>query len=162
MRNFIFLILTLIIVGCGRNIHSERYVIHCTERDFVQKVDSLKSVHPDLRQTTYGHDESCEDSDRIMMPFKSMGRKDILDYEFVFNIPSENRSFCCLIPSYDSLSQDKEFYLEFITVSDKNHSVYYGINTKELSKEDNSRYKRILENCILEKLNVEWERSSNF
>lgn len=81
---------------------------------------------------------------------------------FSIYIPSTEKIFrCCIIP-YDSLSEDSSFVLQFRFVSDTNYSNIYYINTKDLSYIENKKYKKILEQKVLNELDVEWENEGGF
>ena len=158
MRYVVPLISLLIFAGCGSYFYAELYTIHCSEIDFVHKVDSLKSAHPEYKWTVRAPDGTHIDSDGPSTPFSSIGDKELLHYDFVFYIPSENKLFQCHIVPYDSLSSNDEFTLRFASVSDTNYSEGYCLNSGELTREENARYKHLFEELILDKLNVRWEK----
>lgn len=151
------MMIVLMLVGCGSYFYAEQYTVHCSQRDFVRKVDSLKYVHPEFRWTNSKPNGTFEDSDGISTPFESIGNKEILEYNFVFYIPSENKLFLCHIVSYDSLNSNDEFTLLFASVADTNYSENYYLNTKISTKEEDAKYKHLFEELILDKINVYWE-----
>ena len=154
----IFVFSIIIFAGCGSYYYAELYTIHCSEKDFVLKVDSLKSVHPEYKWTVHAPDGSLVDSDSPRAPFSSMGDTTLLHYDFYFYIPSENKLFQCHIIPYDSLSSNEEFTLRFSHVCDTNHSDNYELNSGKSTREKDARYKHLFEKLILDKLNVKWDR----
>ena len=155
---YILLLCLCVYQSCGSYFSAEQYTIHCSKMDFVRKVDSLKSAHHEYKWTVRNPDGTYEDSDGISTPFKSIGDDDLLHYNFTFYIPSENKLFQCQIVPYNSLVSENEFTLVFSSVSDTTYRQVCSINTKELPKEENEKYKRLFETLILESLNVEWEK----
>lgn len=158
MRYIIPLISLLLFVSCGSYFYAESYKIHCSEIDFVHKVDSLKSVHPEYKWTIHAPDGTLVDSDGPSTPFSSIGDEELLHYDFEFYIPCENKLFQCHIVPYDSLNSNNEFTLRFASVSDTNYSEGYRLNSGELTREEDVRYKHLFEKLILDKLNVHWEK----
>lgn len=161
-HKFFYFILLLLCYGCGSGFYSEDYMIKTTKRDFVNKVDSFKICHTEYR--CYEHDKygNVIDSDHAYAPFAVMGDSTLLQYSISIYIPSTEKIFrCCIIP-YDSLSEDSSFVLQFRFVSDTNYSNVYYINTKDLSYIENKKYKKILEQKVLNELDVEWENEGGF
>ncbi|MBR0078008.1 MAG: hypothetical protein IJP72_06390 [Bacteroidales bacterium] len=156
MRYIIILISVIMFAGCGSYFHAESYNIQCSKKDFVHKVDSFKSVHPEYKWTVCKPDGTLAEAGGPRAPFSSMGDTALLHYDFVFYIPSENKLFQCHIVPYDSLSSQDEFSLLFSTVSDTDYIENYHLNTRESTRMEDARYKRLFEELILEKLNVKW------
>ena len=83
-------------------------------------------------------------------------------YDFAFHVASENMIFYCNIINYDSLDLSEPTILDFVSVTDTDVRQGYTINTKDLSRKDNSRYKRVFEKEILDNLGVEWENKGRW
>lgn len=150
------IIALLLLAGCGSYYYAELYIIHCNEKSFVSKVDSLKTIHPEYKYFFRDADGTLKEFDRPYAPFNE--DTTLLHYNFAFFIPSENKVFQCYIVPYDSLNNKTDFILRFASVADTNHIKTDFINTKDINERDNSKYKRIFEDSILGKLNIKWER----
>jgi len=158
MRYILTLVVLLMLVCCGSYFYAESYTIQCSEKDFVHKVDSFKSVHPEYKWTVRKSGGTLVEAGGPRAPFSSMGDTALLHYDFVFYIPSENKLFQCHIVPYDSLSFQNEFSLSFSSVADTNYSEIYYLNTDQSVREKDAKYKHLFEELILEKLNVNWEK----
>lgn len=156
MRYIITLTVLLLFVGCGSYFYAEPYKIHCSEIDFVRKVDSLKSVHPEYKWNVRAPNGAYVDSDGPSTPFSSIGEGNLMHYDFTFYIPTENKLFQCHIVPYDTLNSKDEFTLRFTSVSDTNYSENYNLNSDKSTCEKDAEYQHLFEELILEKLNVNW------
>ena len=158
-----FFTLLVILVGCGSDFYAEKYAIHTTQKELVHKVDSFKKEHPEYRH--FGTIDSTlvpKETDGPSAPFQSMGDTSLLHYSFFFRIASENRIFYCNIINYDSLNLSEPTVLDFVSVTDTDMRQGYRINTRDLSRKDNARYKRVFEKEILDNLGVAWENKGRW
>ena len=159
----IFFTFLVLLVGCGSDFYAEKYAIHANQKELVHKVDSFKKVHPEYRY--FGPIDSTlvpKETDGPRAPFQSMGDTSLLRYDFAFHVASENMIFYCNIINYDSLDLSEPTILDFVSVTDTDVRQGYTINTKDLSRKDNSRYKRVFEKEILDNLGVAWENKGRW
>ena len=146
--------------GCGSNYHAETYTINTSQRELVRKVDSFKNEYPEYRHFTEFNGELSED-DGPNYPFGyAMGDSSIVRYDIAFYVASENMVFRCNILNYDSTNRSTPTYLHFNAVTDTAVRNGYTINTKDLSRKDNKRYKKTFEREILDNLGVEWHHKT--
>ncbi len=158
-----FFTLLMLFVGCGSDFYAEKYAIHTTQKELVDKVDSFKKEHPEYRHLAIIDSTMVpKETDGPRAPFQSMGDTSLLHYSFFFRVTSENRIFYCNIINYDSLSLSEPTILDFVSVTDTDVRQGYTINTKDLSRKDNSRYKRVFEKEILDNLGVAWENKGRW
>ncbi len=162
-HKFYYFIPLLLCYGCGIGWYSEEYTIKTTKKDFVNKVDSFKNCHTEYK--CYEHDKygNIIDSDHAYAPYDiALGDSTLLYYSISIYIPSTEKIFRCYIIPYDSLSEDESFVMQFRFISDTNYLNVCDINTKDLSYKENKNYKKVLEQEILNKLDVEWENEGIF
>ena len=155
-----FILSLLLFGGCGSNYHAETYTINTSQRELVRKVDSFKNKHPEYKHFTMCNGELSEDGGPDYPYGYSMGDSSIVRYDFAFQVPSENMIFRCNILKYDSTNRSIPTYLHFYAVTDTAVRNAYTINTKDLSREDNVRYKKTFEREILDNLGVEWHHKT--
>ena len=155
-----FILLLLLFGGCGSNYHAETYTLNTSQRELVRKVDSFKNKHPEYRHFIHYNGELSEDDGPDYPYGYSMGDSSIVRYDIAFHVASENMIFRCNIMNYDSTDRSIPIYLHFYAVTDTDVRNAYTINTKDLSREDNNRYKRTFEREILDNLGVEWHHKT--
>lgn len=155
-----FILLLLFFGGCGSNYHAETYTINTSQRELVRKVDSFKNEHPEYKHFTMYNGELSED-DGLDYPYGyAMGDSSIVRYGIAFHVASENMIFRCNIMNYDSSNRSTPTYLHFNAVTDTAVRNSYTINTKDLSRKNNERYKKTFEREILDNLGVEWHHKT--
>lgn len=155
-----FILSLLLFGGCGSNYHAETYTLNTSQCELVRKVDSFKNKHPEYRHITNYNGVLSEDDGPDYPYGYAMGDSSIVRYSIAFYVASENMIFRCNIMNYDTNNRTTPTYLHFHAVTDTAVRNAYTINTKDLSREDNVRYKKTFEREILDNLGVEWHHKT--
>jgi len=159
MRNYFILGCIFLLSSCfiisGSYPYAEYYKFSIPSEELVGRIKALKKNNPQYNVIT-----TFENGEKGILPDEYLDNF----YSCYFYIKSIKTTIHCVINVSKEVKEveNKPTKIEFVGVTTSaNFASWKTINTKELSKEENAKLKKIFEIVILDKLGV-WEKDCFF